>query len=119
MDLYTVKGKDVEQLNSMLPFVEAFIDRAMDGRHFRSMINVHTNLFELWYLLNCKSVKQVQALQPSNIKPRHTQQLKALLKDTIYVDCETSLYTVKFHLFGNVVEELDHSRSSELLSTSA
>lgn len=62
---------------------------------------------------------QVLARKSSNTIQHHTRNFNALLKDPVDGFCKTGLYTLKSHLLGDVIEDLDWSGCLELLNSSA
>lgn len=57
-----LKGKDIDQLDSALPFVATSVDRAIGKQHRYPMKHVDISFSNLRQMLNCRALEHVQAL---------------------------------------------------------
>lgn len=74
---------------------------------------------ELEQLLRRKDMEEIVGDELLGNVRKEGQKFKSLVVETFYVHCKTGLYTMKFHLFDHVLEDLDRVRSVELLNIPA
>lgn len=110
-------GKNVEQTDSMFPFVAALADRKRDEQKRHRTTPVHTNLLELQKLLNGKNARRVQPPQFPNRIQHRIEKYRSFVKDTLDTYCTPGLHTLMFNLLDKVIEDLNRLGFLKLLSS--
>lgn len=110
-----MKGKGSDQVDSLLPFVAASVDRARGNQRSHPTTHVRINISKLQQLLNRKKSEQEQVLQFMNTIKHRIQTFNPLLNNTFNSYCETGLYNAEVHLLDHVIENFDRFERLELL----
>lgn len=79
---YILEGKELNNLDSMFPFVADFVDRAMGEKPRHPITHVYSQIFGLRHLLSHEGLEQVLTPRYLNTFQHCIQNFRALLKNT-------------------------------------